>query len=42
MKRGKLTIKFYEIVVDLQEFVVIKTLFKTISGKTYFQTFVAS
>ena len=33
MKRGKLTIKFYEIVVDLQEFVVIKTLFKAISGK---------
>ena len=33
MKRSKLTIKFDKIVVDLQEFVVIKVLFKTISGK---------
>ena len=33
MKRSKLTIKFYKIVVDLQEFVVIKVLFKAISGK---------
>ena len=33
VKRSKLTIKFYKIVVDLQEFVVIKVLFKTISGK---------
>ena len=33
VKRSKLTIKFYKIIVDLQEFVVIKVLFKTISGK---------
>ena len=33
MKRSKLTVKFYKIVVDLQEFVVIKVLFKAISGK---------
>ena len=33
VKRSKLTIKFYKIVVDLQEFVVIKVLFKAISGK---------
>ena len=33
MKRSKLTIKFYKIVVGLQEFVVIKVLFKAISGK---------
>ena len=33
VKRRKLTMKFYKIVVDLQEFVVIKVLFKTISGK---------
>ena len=32
MKRSKLTIKFYKIVVDLQEFVVIKVLLKAISG----------
>ena len=33
VKRSKLTIKFYKIVVDLQEFVVIKVLFKAIYGK---------
>ena len=33
VKRSKLTIKFYKIVVDLQKFVVIKVFFKTISGK---------
>ena len=33
VKRSKLTIKFYKIAVDLQEFVVIKVLFKAISGK---------
>ena len=30
VKRSKLAIKFYKIVVDLQEFVVIKALFETI------------
>ena len=35
VKRSKLTIKFYKIIVDLQEFVVIKVLFKTISGKFF-------
>ena len=33
VKRSKLTITFYKIVVDLLEFVVIKVLFKAISGK---------
>ena len=33
VKRSKLTIKFYKIVVDLLEFVVIKALFKAIYGK---------
>ena len=33
MKRSKLTITFYKIVVNLLEFVVIKELFKAISGK---------
>ena len=33
VKRIKLTITFYKIVVDLLEFVAIKVLFKTISGK---------
>ena len=33
VKRSKLTITFYKIVVDLLEFVVITVLFKAISGK---------
>ena len=33
MKRSKLTIKFCKIFIDLQKFVVIKVLFKEISGK---------
>ena len=33
VKRSKLTIKFDKIVVDLQELVVSKILFKAISGK---------
>ena len=33
VKRSKLTITFFKIVVDLLEFVVIKVLFKAISGK---------
>ena len=33
MKRSRLTIKFYKIVVDLQEFVASKVLFITVSGK---------
>ena len=33
VKRSKLTITFFKIVVDLLEFVDIKVLFKAISGK---------
>ena len=33
VKRSKLTITLFKIVVDLLEFVVIKVLFKAISGK---------
>ena len=33
VKRSKLTITFFKIVVDLLDFVVIKVLFKAISGK---------
>ena len=33
VKRSKLTIKFYKILVDLQASVAIKVLFKVISGK---------
>ena len=33
VKRSKLTITFFKIVADLLEFVVIKVLFKAISGK---------
>ena len=33
VKKSKLTIKFYKSVVDLQEFVLIKVLFKTIYGR---------
>ena len=32
-EKSKLTITFFKIVADLLEFVVIKVLFKTISGK---------
>ena len=35
VKRTTLTIAFYKIIVDLLEFVVIKILFKTISGKFF-------
>ena len=35
VKRSKLAIKFYKIVVDLQEFVVIKTLFEPIPGNLF-------
>ena len=33
VKRSKLTITFFKLVVDLLEFVVIKVLLKAISGK---------
>ena len=33
VKGSKLTIRFYEIVVDLQEFLVMKVLFKAVSGR---------
>ena len=33
MKRSKLTIKYYKIVVYVQEFDLIKVLFRAISGK---------
>ena len=33
VKRSKLTIKFYKILVDLQEFVAIKVSFRVISEK---------
>ena len=33
VKGSKLTIRFYEIVVDLQEFVFMKVLFKAVSGR---------